>query len=54
MVIFFARDRQLPAPQFPAAYTIAVNQQVARSLGIELSSPEAIRSQMDKMKEGRQ
>jgi hypothetical protein len=27
---------------------------VARSLGIELSSPEAIRSQMDKMKEGRQ
>ena len=54
MVISFARNRQLPVPQFPAAYTIAVNQQVARSLGIELPSPEAIRSQMDQAKEGRQ
>jgi ABC-type uncharacterized transport system substrate-binding protein len=54
MVISFARNRQLPVPQFPAAYTIAVNQQVARSLGIELPSPEAIRSQMDRAKEDRQ
>jgi hypothetical protein len=43
----------LPEPQYPDAFTIAVNQQVARSLGIELRSPEAIRSQMDKAKEER-
>lgn len=50
-VILFSRTRRLPDSQFPAAFTIAVNQQVARSLGIELPSPEAIRSQMDKAKE---
>ena len=53
MVISFARNRQVPVPQFPAAYTIAVNQQVARSLGIELPSPEAILGQMGKVKEER-
>lgn len=50
-VILFARTRRLPGSQYPAAYTIAVNQQVARSLGIVLPSPEAIRGQMDKAKE---
>lgn len=52
-VILFSRTRQLPDSQYPADFTIAVNQQVARSLGIELPSPEAIRSQMDKAKEER-
>jgi putative tryptophan/tyrosine transport system substrate-binding protein len=51
-VISFARDRRLPEPQYSVDFTIAVNQQVARSLGIELSSPEAIRNRMDKAKEG--
>jgi putative ABC transport system substrate-binding protein len=48
--ILFARTGQLPDSQYPAAFTIAVNQQVARSLGIELPPPEAIRNQMDKTK----
>lgn len=47
-VISFLRNRQLPDPQYPADYTIAVGQQVARSLGIGLPSPETIRSQMGK------
>ena len=50
-VISFARNGQLPEPQFPADFTIAVNQQVAHSLEIALPSPDAIRNQMDKAKE---
>ena len=46
----FSRTRQLPGSKYPAAFTIAVNQQVARSLGIELPSPDVIRNQMDKVK----
>lgn len=49
--ILFSRTRRLPGSQYPAAFTIAANQQVARSLGIEWPSQEAIRSQMDKAKE---
>lgn len=45
-VASFARNRRLPGTQYPADFTIAVNRQVARSLGIDLPSPEAIRSQM--------
>jgi putative tryptophan/tyrosine transport system substrate-binding protein len=48
--ILFARTRQLPGSKYPVDFTIAVNQQVARSLGIELPSPEAIHNQMDKAK----
>lgn len=51
-VIAYAKSRQLPGPQYPESYSIAVNRQVARSLGIELPSPEAIRNQMDKTKGG--
>ncbi len=47
-VISFARTGQLPEPQYPAAFTVAVNQQVARSLGLAVPSPEAIREQMYK------
>ena len=50
-LISFARTRRLPASQFPADFTIAVNQQVARSLGIELQSQEVIRSRMIKSRE---
>jgi len=50
-VISFARTAQLPEPQYPATFTVAVNQQVARSLGIELRTPEAIRKQMAQEKE---
>jgi putative tryptophan/tyrosine transport system substrate-binding protein len=46
----YARSRQLPKPQYPDSYTIAVNQQVARSLGIELPSPDTIRKQIDQAK----
>ncbi len=49
-VIYFSQTGQLPEPQYPVAFTIAVNQQVARSLGIELLSLEAIRNQMNKAK----
>lgn len=51
IVISFAQNRELPDAQYPDDYTIAVNPQVARSLGIEMRSPEAIHSQMDKAKE---
>jgi putative ABC transport system substrate-binding protein len=53
MVNAFARNKELPKAQYPEDFTIAVNQQVARSLAIEMRSPEAIRSQMDKAKEER-
>jgi ABC-type uncharacterized transport system substrate-binding protein len=49
-VISFAQTKQLPEPQYPAAFTIAVNQQVARSLGIAVPSQEEIRNRMDKAK----
>jgi putative ABC transport system substrate-binding protein len=53
MVVAFARNKELPQAQYSENFTIAVNQQVARSLAIEMRSPEAIRSQMDKAKEER-
>jgi ABC-type uncharacterized transport system substrate-binding protein len=51
-VISFARTAKLPEPQYPAVFTVAINQQVARSLGIELRSPDAIRKQLIKVEEG--
>ncbi len=53
MVVSFAKSRQLPAPYYPELFSIAVNQQVARSLEIELDSPEVIRERMDKAGEKR-
>lgn len=46
-VISFSKTMQLPNPQYPVTFTIAFNQQVARSLEIELPSPENIRKKMD-------
>jgi len=54
MTAFFARNRRLPEPQYPALFSIALNQQVARSLEIMLDSPEVIRERMSKAGEGRQ
>ncbi len=51
-IISFARGGKLPEPQHPVSFSIAINQQVARSLGIALDSPEAIRERMDKAGEG--
>lgn len=53
VIISFAKKRQLPEPQYPKLFSISLNQQVARSLGIVLDSPEAIRERMDKAGEGR-
>ncbi|MDH4234205.1 MAG: hypothetical protein OEV15_03600 [Gallionella sp.] len=47
-IMSFLRNERLPDPQYPTDFTIAVNRQVARSLGIVLPSPETIRSQMGK------
>lgn len=53
VIISFSRSGQLPEPQYPAVFDIALNQRVARSLGIVLDSPEAIRERMGKAEEGR-
>lgn len=52
-IISFSRSGQLPEPRHPLLFSIGLNQQVARSLGIALDSPEAIRERMDKAGEGR-
>lgn len=46
MVFSFLRNRRWPTPQYPVDFSIEVNQQVARSLQIELSSGEEIRGRM--------
>lgn len=50
-VMEFSQAGKLPQPQYPATFTTAVNQQVARSLGIDMPSEEVIRSRMDKAPE---
>lgn len=50
-VISFEQTRRLSEPKYPGAFTIAVNPQVARSLGIELPSVDAIRNRMNQEKE---
>ncbi len=50
-VISFAQSGLLHEPQYPVDFTIAVNQQVARSLEIEFPSSALIRGQMDQAKE---
>lgn len=52
-IVSFAKSRRLPEPQHTALFTIALNLQVARSLGIELDTPEAIRERMERAGEGR-
>lgn len=49
MVIQFALSRRLPEKQFPELYTVAVNQEVMRALGINIRSTEWLHLQIDKM-----
>ena len=51
-IVSFSSSRQLPEPQYPASFSIGINQQVARSLGIEMASPDAIRKRMKETEEG--
>lgn len=43
------KDKKLPAPQYPREFTISVNSQVARSLGIPIDNEIQIKHAMDKM-----
>lgn len=45
-VLAFSQTGRWPGSQYPDTFTIAVNQQVARSLGIDLKSDEEIRARM--------
>ncbi|MDP1996560.1 MAG: ABC transporter substrate binding protein [Gallionella sp.] len=52
VIISFSSNRQLPGPQHPDSFSIGINNQVARSLGIEMASPDVIRERMKKAGEG--
>jgi len=43
----YAQTHKLPEAQYPALYSIAVNQAVARTLGINLQSAELLQLQVD-------
>lgn len=47
LVASFALTRKLPEAQYPRLYSIAVNQEVARTLGITLNSVESLRVQIE-------
>lgn len=46
--VSFAQTRILSQAQFPRLYTVAVNQEVARTLGLTIPSAEALRVQIEK------
>ncbi|MFA7282886.1 MAG: ABC transporter substrate binding protein, partial [Sterolibacterium sp.] len=50
MVIAYAQNRSLPEAQYPAMYSIAVNQEVARTLGDAIKPAELLRKEIDKSK----
>jgi len=45
-ILAFASSKALPEPQYPRDFTILLNNEVARSLGIELQSTDEIRRRM--------
>ena len=45
-ILSFVQARKLPGPQYPNDFTISVNPEVAKSLGIELPPTDAIRNRM--------
>lgn len=47
MTQIFARTRKLPETQYPQRYSLAVNQEVARTLGLNLPPVEALRAKID-------
>lgn len=53
-IISFSSNRKLPGSQYPDSFSIGINNQVARSLGIEMASPDAIRKRMKDAGEGEQ
>lgn len=47
LVSRFAQTHQLPAPQYPSAFSVAVNQEVARTLSVPMQSADMLKMQMD-------
>lgn len=45
-ILSFVQNGKLPDPQYPHDFTIAMNHEVAKSLGIELPTADVIRSRM--------
>ena len=50
MTLVFAQTRKLPDAEYPSLFTIAVNQEVARTLSVPVLSPDTLRLQMDSVK----
>ena len=48
----FAQTRKLPDPQYPDDFTISLNPEVAKSLGIELPPADVVRNRMRDMSRG--
>ncbi|MFA5170959.1 MAG: ABC transporter substrate binding protein [Sulfuriferula sp.] len=46
----FAQTHQLPEPQYPSLFKVAVNQDVARTLSVPIQSAEMVKLQMDSTK----
>ena len=50
LCVLFAKTGKLPDAQYPSLYTISVNQEVARTLGIVIRSAEALQLQLERSK----
>lgn len=48
MIQIFARTAKLPDAQYPTRYTIAVNQEVARTLGIAIKPADELHTQLER------
>lgn len=44
-----SKEKKLPEPQYPREFTVSVNQQVAKSLGIPIDNEMLIKQTMEKM-----
>lgn len=52
LLLGYARSARLPEAQYPSLFRIAVNDGVARALGIPIKSPEMLRLQLEKLQGG--
>lgn len=52
MALQFIKNKQLPSPQYPRFFSIAVNPDVARSMGITLPSADSLKIKIGKMQGG--
>ncbi len=50
MTLAFAQNRKLPDAEYPSSFTLAVNQEVARTLSVPILSPDVLRLQIDSAK----